>query len=298
MRGVLVLGLVWGSSVFLQRVAVSQIDPLTMVTLRLLAAFAFFVPFAPRITRALISRKRVALDVGVVGLLNPTATAILSAYALQRASAGVVAVFNSLGPVISAILATTFLHEQPLRREQFTGLAVAFAGVVMLIATGSTGLTAMGRAGLFGQGMALAVALLTALSAVYARWRLGATDSVAAAGGQIATSLLAVGLIRLVMGGPLRLGAVTYSGWLAVILSGAIGLSASFILFMKMIARHGATATLLAVYVMPVTAAVLGSLFLRETVTVPMASGSLLVLAGVFLFTGWRHVRIRPGTRM
>jgi len=82
-------------------------------------------------------------------------------------------------------------------------------------------------------------------------------------------------------------------GWLAVSVSGAIGLSASFILFLRMIARHGPTASSLALYVMPVAASLLGALFLRESITGPMTLGSTMVLAGVFLFTRDKSDRAR-----
>jgi drug/metabolite transporter (DMT)-like permease len=70
-----------------------------------------------------------------------------------------------------------------------------------------------------------------------------------------------------------------------VLYSGAIGLSASFILFLGMIGRHGPTASLLALNVMPVAAALLGTLLLGELLTPPMVAGASLVLLGVFLFT-------------
>jgi drug/metabolite transporter (DMT)-like permease len=97
--------------------------------------------------------------------------------------------------------------------------------------------------------------------------------------------------VSLSLGGRVVIGTVTLQGWLAVTLSGAIGLSASFVLFLRMIARHGPTTSTLALYVMPVAASLLGALFLRESITSPMIAGSTLVLTGVFLFT--RHTSDR-----
>ncbi len=73
--------------------------------------------------------------------------------------------------------------------------------------------------------------------------------------------------------------------WLAILLSGAIGLSAAFVLFVRMIDRRGPTAALLPTYVMPVVATVLGMLVLGETITPPMIAGSVLVLVGVAIYT-------------
>jgi drug/metabolite transporter (DMT)-like permease len=284
-RDVIVVGAIWGASVFLQRVALSEIDPLPMVTLRLLAAVAFFVPVIRRVVRGVTHQPRLLLHLGVAGLLNPAATGILSALALRHASSGVVAVLIALGPVVTALLASTLLDEAPLRPHQGAGLAVALAGVIVLVATRTTGLARVAGSPLRGQGMALAVAGLTALAAVYSRQHLVRADPVAAVAGQITASLLVVALVTLSLGGRAALGTITLQGWLAVALSGAIGLSASFILFLRMIAQHGPTASSLALYLMPVTASLLGALFLHESITGPMTVGSILVLAGVFLFT-------------
>jgi drug/metabolite transporter (DMT)-like permease len=284
-RDVVVVGLIWGASVFLQRVAVSEIDPLPMVTLRLLAAVAFFLPVIRRVVRGVAHQPHLLIHLGVAGLLNPAGTATLSALALRHASSGVVAVLVALGPVLTALLASTIRDEAPLRRGQITGLVVALAGVIVLVATRSTGLASVAHSTLRGHLMALVVAFLTALSAVYARRHLMQADPVAAVAEQITASLLVVALGGLAFGGRVAPGTITLQGWLAVTLSGGIGLSASFVLFLRMIARHGPTASSLALYVMPVAATLLGALFLGESITAPMTVGSTLVLAGVFLFT-------------
>jgi drug/metabolite transporter (DMT)-like permease len=74
------------------------------------------------------------------------------------------------------------------------------------------------------------------------------------------------------------LAEISAAAWLAIVLSGAIGLSASFVLFVHMIGRHGPTAALLATYVMPMVATLLGVLVLGETITPTMLAGSALVL--------------------
>ena len=285
MRDILAVGVIWGTSVFLQRVAVLAIDPLPMVTLRLLAAVAFFIPMIPRVVRGLAHQPRLLVDLGVVGLLNPAATGLLSALALRHASSGVVAVLLALGPVLTAVLAHMLLEERRLRWDQLTGLGVAFSGVVVLVATRSTGLSGVASGDSRGQWMALAIAALTAASAIYSRRTLIHADPVAAAAGQMAASLVVVGVLTVALGGWAQAGPVPIRAWLAVGLSGAIGLSASFILFFKMIARDGATTSTLALYVMPVVATLLGALFLKESITLAMTVGSALVLAGVFLFT-------------
>ncbi len=287
-RDVMVLGLIWGSSVVFQRTAVAEIEPVPLVGLRIVAALFFFVPFLPRVWRALAGRPRVMLDVGIVGALNPALCGVLSGLALQFASSGLVAVLISLGPLLTALLAKLMLDEPPLRRGQVAGLACAFGGVALLILTRSTGLSDVAAGDLRGHLFALAIALLMAIAGVYNRRRLSGTDALAMAAGQNAGALLVIAPAALLLADPVDLGTISAGTWIAVVISGTIGLGASFVMFQAMIARHGPTAAMLALYTMPVAAAALGALFLGEAITATMVAGAGFVLAGVVLFT-WRR---------
>lgn len=286
-RDVGVLGVIWGSSVVFQRMAVAEVEPLPLITMRLVAAVGFFLPFLPflpRVCRGLVGWARLR-DVGIVGALNPTLCGILAAMALQYASSGLVAVLISLGPLLTALLARLLLDEPPLSRRQMAGLGAAFCGVILLIATRSTGLAADAGGDLRGHGLALAIALAMAVSSVYNRRRLVGTDALAMAAGQNAGGLLLVAPMALLLGEPIALGELSGRAWLAIVASGTFGLGASFVLFQAMIARHGPTAAMLALYTMPIAATALGALVLGELVTAPMGGGAALVLLGVVLFT-------------
>ncbi len=283
-RDVTLLGGIWGASVVFQRLAVAEIEPLPLVALRLIAALLFFVPFAPRVVRGLASGRRL-LDVGVIGALNPALCGIMSGLALQFASSGLVAVLISIAPLLTALLAKLVLDEPPLGRRRLAGLGVAFAGVGLLVATRSTGLVGGADDDLRGHALALAIALAMAVAAVYNRRRLKRTDPLAIAAGQIAGGLLLIGPATLLIGEPIVPGAIGGWTWAAVVASGTIGLGASFVLYQAMLARHGPTAAMLALYTAPVAATALGALILGETITVPMATGGALVLGGVVLFT-------------
>ena len=114
-RDVALLGLIWGASVVLQRAAVAEVEPFSLVGLRLLAALAFFLPFMPRV-RGLSADPWRLLDVVVLGAMNPVTTGVLSALALSFASSGLVAVLTSLAPLLTALLARWLVGERPLTR--------------------------------------------------------------------------------------------------------------------------------------------------------------------------------------
>jgi drug/metabolite transporter (DMT)-like permease len=281
------LGAIWGTSVMLQRLAVAEISPLPLVALRLLVAVAVFLPFAARLVRVAAARRRIVGDWLVIGALNPVVSGLFTALALQRASSGVVAVLQTLSPVLSALVVAAFLRQaEVIGWRRGLAMAVACGGVALLFVTGTSGLADGTRGDLLGLLFALGGPLAVALASAYVRANFSGTDPLTVAGGQIAAAcLLAAPLAALVGGGlSLDVGAISSRAWVAVALSGGVGLSVSFVLFVHMIGRHGPTAALLSTYVMPVVAALLGVLFLGETITPPMLGGSALVLVGVLLF--------------
>jgi drug/metabolite transporter (DMT)-like permease len=292
LRGVLLLGLIWGASVVLQRLAVAEIPPVSLVTIRVMAGLAFFLPLLARVGGLSLGSRRQAFDCLLIGVFNPGISGALSGLALQFASSGVFAVLTALSPVFTALLARVVLREPPLRADQLAGLSAAFGGVLLLIATGSSGLGAGSDGDLRGQLLALVIALSMAVTTIYARQRLGAVDPRQAAALQMIGALVAVGPVGLLTGPTWSIAQVSPAAWLAVLLSGTIGLSLSFVIYLGMIARHGPTAATLVLYVMPVVATLLGALFLGESITLPMLTGAGLVLAGVYLFTRRRARRL------
>lgn len=269
----------------LQRVAVAEVAPVQLVALRLICAALVLLPSAGRLRHAIGRRPRLIVDFFAIGVLNPVLSGVFTALALQRASSGVVAVLQTLSPIATAAVAYAFLREEAPGWQRLGGLAVALGGVALLILTGTSGLSGESAGDVTGLLFALAGPLTVSVAAVYVRRNLSGTSALVTASGQITAACLVAVIVAFVADRQLTVPEITYRAWLAIFLSGAIGLSASFVLFVRMISRHGPTAAVLATYVMPVVAAVLGVIILGETITPSMLAGSLLVLVGVVVFS-------------
>jgi drug/metabolite transporter (DMT)-like permease len=269
----------------LQRLAVAEVSPLPLVALRLLAAVAVFVPFAASIGRAVAARPHLILHFCVIGAPTPVLSGLFTGLALQRASSGLVAVLQTLSPLWAAALAYLLLREEALGWRPLSGLAVALGGVVLLLLTANSGIGAGPTGDVVGLLLALGAPLAAALGSLYVRQHLRGTPALVTAGGQITVACLLALLVSLIAGQQPALTEISGRAWLAIVLSGAIGLSAAFVLFVHMIDRRGPTAALLPTYVMPMVATALGVLVLGETITLPMVAGSGLVLVGVVIFT-------------
>ncbi len=253
--------------------------------MRLICAALVLLPFAGRLVQAIAVRPPLILHFFAIGVLNPVLSGVCTALALQRASSGVVAVLQTLSPIATAAVAYVFLGEKTTGWQRLGGLALALGGVALLILTGTSGLSAESTGDISGLLLALAGPVTVSLAAVYVRRNLSGTPALVTASGQITAACLVAVTVAFGADRQLAFPEITNRAWLAIFLSGAIGLSASFVLFVRMISRHGPTAAVLATYVMPVVAAVLGVIVLGETVTPSMLAGSLLVLIGVVLFS-------------
>jgi drug/metabolite transporter (DMT)-like permease len=174
----------------LQRMAVAEVPPLTLVALRLLAAVAVFVPFAARIGRAVATRPLLLFHFCLIGALNPVLSGLFTALALQRASSGLVAVLQTLSPISTAGLAHILLREEAPGRQSLAGLAVALAGVVLLLLTASSGVGAAPASDVGWLLLASGAPLAASLGSIYVRQHLRGTPPLVAAGGQITAACL------------------------------------------------------------------------------------------------------------
>jgi drug/metabolite transporter (DMT)-like permease len=280
---VLTAGLALGSSTVLNRFGLQDLTPLSLVALRLGLATIAFLGTLLVMRRSFPRHPRVLLDIAVVGLTTMAIPTSAFTLALQFVSSGVLSILLGFIPLFTAVMAHFWIADDRLTAGKVAGLLLALAGVVLLIATRTTGLAQTGLAlDVRGQLLGLSGALVAAWSSVYARLRLSRIDVMVVTAGQTAWGFLAILPVALTAA-PVNLGTVTWRGWLAAGYTGLVGSFGGFLLLFTMIQRYGPTTAALPAYVMPVVAAALGAILLGEVVTPPFVAGAIIVLVGVFL---------------
>lgn len=280
---ILLAGFALGSSTVTTRIGVQYFAPAYFLAVRFGIGALGFLMLASMFKPKLPAAKRPWLDMIIVGM----ATAIpmlLFAMALQVLSSGVLSLFIALIPVLTAAMAYITAAEKVSLRLA-TGLALSLAGVVFLIATGTTGLASqVTEVSLQGQGFALIGALLAAFAGVYMRRQLRGEDTVVITGVQQAASL-AVLLPFALATSRFEASAIPATGWLAAIYSGIAGSILAFVTMTHLIKRYGATYGSFPSYIVPVVATLLGAVLLDEVISPSFAAAFALVLAGVILGT-------------
>ena len=280
---VFLLGLFSGSSIVMLRLGVTEIPPLALVMLRQTIATVAFAASVLALRRRLLWSAQVWRDIAVVATLTTILPVIFFTMALEFVSSAVASIILALVPLLTGLMAHLLLHDERLSRFQAAGLVVAFIGVVLLILTGTSGIAISGGSVVLrGYLLLLAAALALASAGIYTRKHLQNIDVLVITAGQTALSLLVALPLALIVS-PFDPAAVTLRGWLAVAWSGLLDSFAGFFLFFYMIQRFGPTLATLPIYVTPVASTVLGALLLQELINAPLLTGSILVLAGVYL---------------
>jgi drug/metabolite transporter (DMT)-like permease len=264
-----------------------ELPPVFGAALRFSLAAAIFTGLA-RLARVPPPPRGEMAGAAVYGLLGFGASYALLYYSLVGLPVGTVALIIAAVPLLTLALAVLVGQERFTVRGGAGGL-LALAGIAVL---------SRGTAGAGAAGSYLVAALLggvaIAASSVIARRLRGVHPLNMNAVGMVAGTLLLVA-------GSLLLGEAwalprESRTWLAVawlVLLGSVGL---FQLFLFVIRRWSASATVLVMAGMPVVAASLGALLLDQPVTQELLAGGALVLLALYIGAVAPHRAARAAT--
>lgn len=270
------LGAIWGAAFIFIRIAVPEFGPIALVEVRIvLAALVLLVLVAAR--RELGYFRGRWLPLTAIGALNTAVPFALYAYATRTVPASFAAVLNATVPLFGALLGRAFFGEA-LGLTRATGLAIGFAGVVVLV---SQDLNVGG--GTLAIAAALGGSVCYALSAHLTRRMLPGIPSLTIAAGSLLASSALLAVPTLFLWPPTMPSAGAWGSTVAL----AIGATAiGYILYFRLLDTAGATGAMAVTYLIPGFGMLWGALFLAERITWPMLVGCASILAGVAVTTG------------
>ena len=281
------LSVLWGGSFFFAEIALESLPPLTIVTLRVgLAAITLWlvvlalklpIPNSPPIWIAFLT----------MGLLNNVLPFSLIVWGQSQISSGLAAILNATAPLFGVIVAGILLRDESATPLKITGVVIGFAGVIVMM-----DLSSIATSSLLAQLAILAAALSYACASVYGR-RFKATglNPILVAAGQVTGSTLLLLPIALWVDGNDPYANVPTQVWAAIISLAVFSTAAAYILYFKLLASAGATNILLVTLLVPVSAILLGWLFLEESLQTPHIIGMAMIALGLSAIDGrlWRR---------
>jgi drug/metabolite transporter (DMT)-like permease len=267
-----VVSTIWGLSYLFTKIALQDMGPFELATVRTLIAGALFFPVFLAEWRSLPLRHAVGL-----GALGVVAYYTAFNVGLQTARVTDAAVIQAAIPAVSALLAMPILGERG-SRAVWAGIILSTLGVVVLVAGTSTA----GEGSLIGDAWMTASTFIWALYSVYARWlaRISNDRAITAAtlvwGGLL---LIPIGLVELRFVTPTPTTEGVLATLFLALFAGALG----YWLWSYGLARLEAARASTYLNLLPLVAAISGALVLGERIGVAELTGGLLIVGGVAL---------------
>ncbi|HSL01663.1 MAG TPA: DMT family transporter [Rubrobacteraceae bacterium] len=203
----------------------------------------------------------------------------LQTYAIMYLTSGSAAVLIYLQPILVGLLAFFILGE-PLSSVKLVGLLLGFSGIVTVSSASLTG-----GADVFsptGVALGAASALAWALGTVYFKKYEARVSTLWAVA---LPFLLGGGLLTALAVAVEPLDAVSWTWTLvaSLLYSSLIGISVAWMIWFALVRAGEASRVAAYVFAVPVTAVLVGTVFLNEPLTYSLLVGTALVVSGIYL---------------
>jgi drug/metabolite transporter (DMT)-like permease len=265
------LGLIWGITWPVIKIALNEIPPLTMrATAAAFGAVTYFLMcvFMQRSLR--VPSPKIWIHILVGSLLNIVSFSVFGAFAQLVATTSRVAVLAYTMPIWAILLAWLFLGERP-NRVQATALLLCIAGLSILIYP----LTTHGIP--LGIVFALAVGVCWAGGTVYLKWAHIEADQMGIGSWQMTIAAVVLAGLMLIFERGSHFGRAHFDGLLATAWTGIAGNGIAFALWFTIIRRLPAATASLGVLASPVIGVIGSFLILGEVPTATDISGFALI---------------------
>lgn len=274
------MSIIWGVPYLFIRIAVGEVTPATLVFWRTAIAAAILLPVALARTdlRPVLQRWRWVVAFAAVEI---AITWVALGSAEQHISSSLAGLLIAGVPLVGAAIALLSRGADRFGPVGLLGMLIGLVGVVAIVGTefAATDPTALVQVAIVVVGYALGPAILAR--------RLDGLPTI----GIMAVSLALCAVVFAPIAATQWPAVVpSAQALIAIVVLATVCTAAAFLLFGALIDEVGPVRATVITYINPAVAAVLGVLVLRETFTVPMAVGFVLVITGSMLAARSRHI--------
>jgi len=277
------LSALWGASYFFFKELLSELPTLTIVFARLGLAAVLLNIFVLARGGALPRDAKRWLEFFVMGFLNNALPFVLLVWSETKISSGLASILNATTPVFSVLIAHFYSADERLSWHKGFGVFFGLLGVLVL--TGPSMAVNAGSGELLPQLACLFTALIYAIAGIYGR-RFKDLPALSVATGQLTASAAMLLPFVLFFDHPWNLPNPSLQAWQAIIGLAVLSTAFAYVIFFRLLASAGATNVLLVTLLVPISAVVLGVLFLHEAFTLQTLAGMALIAAGLAAIDG------------
>ncbi|MGB5417419.1 EamA family transporter [Algibacter sp.] len=281
---------IWGATYMLNKIAVSQLPPFFLASVRFLVASVIIFIIAKSLGISLAIKKRQLINTSVAGLLFLTLGNGLAVLALKYIDSGFAALEISSQPLVVLIM-MRFLHGKKIKAMSYIGVVLGFIGIFLLVSQNEI-------INKEGQILGMVLIFFCMLCWAYASIFVGKAElpknHFVNTGYQMLTGGIMLGIVSLCLNEPWSLPNtwrpdVQWS-MLGLILFGSIVAFTAFNFLLKEVSPEKvATST----YVNPIIALILGWWILDEFISLQSIFAAAILLTGVYFINTKRVFKPR-----
>ncbi|WP_045406016.1 DMT family transporter [Vibrio jasicida] len=274
----LCLAAIWGGSFLFMRVAANTFGPAYLIEFRVAFAAIALLLIAFYLKKKLAFTKHIK-HFFIIGLFNSAVPFLLFAYAAQTLNASTLAILNSTAPIWGALIGFVW-YRSPLTAKAILGMMIGIGGVAVLVGLDSS---IIGSEATLPIGASLMASFSYGIATNYTKNapQVPAFDN--AHGSMWAAVIWVLPLLPFL---PMR-AEPTSIEWSSVVALGVVCTGLAYLLYFRLVSEIGPASALTVTFLVPVFGILWGYLILGEPVGFNTIIGTILVLSGTMLVTGF-----------
>ena len=275
----ILLALCWGPSFLFIKLALAELDPIRLSFLRI-GVGALILNVILLIRKNYLPKSwRFWRDSAVAAFFSVALPFMLINWGQQFIDSSLGSLLNGTTPFFTVIFSAILLKSEKVSANKVRGIVIGFVGLMVLV---FPNLQEGVNASFWGIMAVVLASTSYGMGWVWVRKRLVGTASFKAPATQLllATVFLTPFLFFSESSTPMtEWSSITI---ISIAGLGTLGTSIAFILYFKLIEQAGASYASMVTYLVPVIGVLLGSLILREEITIWMLAGAVLILYGIY----------------
>lgn len=277
----LLLAFFWGASFFFYKLLVT-LGPFTVVLGRMgIAAIAMNVILIAR--REHLPPLRLWGPYFLMAALSNVVPFALFAYSERHITSGLASIINAMTPIFTVLVAHVWTHNEKLAWNKAAGIAFGFVGVTVLI--GPSALSDIGGKEVLGELACLLATICYGFGGVYGR-RFSGQSLFSVVTTQMTAATILVIPLAFIIEQPWQNPMPGVAVWAALVGIALASTVAAYLIYFHILAKAGATNISLVTFLVPVSALLLGALFLGEVLSLRAIAGMLIIGLGLAAIDG------------
>lgn len=279
--------LLWGGNFVVGKFLVGHASSLTLTNLRWIIAVVCLIPMVWFREKRILPTRQAVVPLILMGVTGVALFNLFMFWALERTNATNVGLLSTLNPVSIAIFSFLLVKEK-IKPLQILAMLISFGGVLVVMSKGDLGHLANLHFNVGDLWMLAAVAMWGIYS-VCARWAMKTVTPL--------MSTLYSGVFGVALMLPFNLTTFTvqntnWTFWISLFYVGVLATVVSMVMWNVGVQKVGATSAGMFLNFNPVFTAILAFLLLGERMTATQLAGSVVVIAGCYLFSRLKNVTL------